>query len=233
MKPNRIVLALAVAILALLPQVGFSQTTSTTPTETGAKPDSAIIFDSPRPLIETGEGIDIAYPNSWGFSAFFSDYGFGGGAYLAHQLGSSITGMLSLDLGTAKGPKEFGLLTEVKINRIFVVPVILSAQYRLFREFLSDNFRPYVTAGAGPVFVITTPAYQEFFSSFGSAQAKLVPGGFLGVGANFGVDKKSTFGANLRYYIIPYPAPGIESTAGVFLTNFNGLFLTVNYGFNF
>jgi hypothetical protein len=232
MKPTRILTFLAVAILALLPRASYSQS-SGKPAEFGGKSDSAIIFESPRPLIDKGEGADAAYPNTWGLSAFFSDYGFGGGVYYSRQLSTSFTGMLSLDLGTAKGPKEFGLATELKINRIFVVPFIFSAQYRLFRELLSDNFRPYLTGGAGPVFVITTPAYKEFFSSFGSVTVKPVAGGFLGVGANFGLDKKSTFGANLRYYFIPYPAPGIESTAGVKLTDFNGLFLTVNYGFNF
>ena len=195
--------------------------------------DSAIIFEPSHPLIEAGEASDVSLPNTWGVSAFFSDYGFGGGAYYSRLISPNWTGVVSLNIGTAKGPKEFGLETEVKINRIFVTPLIASLQYRLLRDLLTDNFRPYVTAGAGPVLVMTTPAYQEFFSAFGSASSKIVPGGFVGVGANFGLDKKSTFGANLRYYIIPYPAPGIESTAGVLLTNFNGLFLTVNYGFNF
>lgn len=232
MNLNRILIILAVAAIVLLPRFSFAQGSST-PAETGGRADSAIIFESPRPLIDKGDAADVTYPNTWGISAFFSDYGFGGGGYYARYIGANITGMVSLDLGTAKGPKEFGLETEVKINRIFVVPVIFSAQYRLLKDMLSDNFRPYITAGAGPVFVITTPAYQEFFSAFGSASIKPVPGGFVGVGANFGLDKKSTFGANLRYYIIPYPGQGIESTAGVFLNNFNGLFLTVNYGFNF
>jgi hypothetical protein len=93
--------------------------------------------------------------------------------------------------------------------------------------------RPYITAGAGPVFILTTPGDQDFIPGLGAAKLKTLPGGFVGAGANFGLDKKSTFGANLRYYIIPYPGKGLESTQNVFLTNFSGLFLSANYGFNF
>jgi len=57
--------------------------------------------------------------------------------------------------------------------------------------------------------------------------------GSFGIGANFGSDPKTTFGASLKYYIIPYRSPGIESTQGNFLTDFSGAALTVSYGFNF
>jgi len=222
----------AAALLIVAPNYVLAQA-GTNAAEVGAKQDSVIIFESPRPLLEKPEEVASSYLNTWGISAFFSDYGFGGGAYYAHSFSQDIRAVLSLDFGTAKGPNEFGLSTEIKINRIFVLPVIASIQYRLFREMISENFKPFITGGVGPVFVLTTPGQDEFFSSFGHSSVKMVPGGFVGVGANFGIDRKSTFGANLRYYIIPYPAPGIESTQGVFLRDLSGLFLTVNYGFNF
>jgi hypothetical protein len=213
----------------------FGQTPTGTGTKNGSTPksDSAIIFESPRPLLEDATVSAISLNNAWGFSAFFSDYGFGAGLFYQRKFGADLSAVLSLDLGSAKGPKEFGFITEIKINNIFVLPLIGSLQYRLFDEILGDNLRPYVTAGAGPVFVLTTPGQDEFFSSFGHPKVSTTFGGFVGAGANFGVDRHSTFGANLRYYIIPYPAPGIESTASVFLTDFNGFFLTVNYAFNF
>jgi hypothetical protein len=220
------------AMLSMLGQPARAQNRGGDRVQPTEQSDTAMIFTSPRPLLEKDEVAINFFQNTWGLSAF-SDYGFGGGLFLGHKFGNELTGLLSFDFGTAKGPKEFGLQTEIKINRIFVLPLILSAQYRLLANVLNENLRPYVTAGAGPVFILTTPGAREFFSAFGDAKIKAIGGGFLGFGANFGIDKHSTFGANLRYYIIPYPAPGLESTQGVFLTDFNGLFLTINYGFNF
>ena len=96
--------------------------------------------------------------------------------FFGHAFSPDITGVLTADIGTAKGSREFDILTNNKINRIFVVPIVASVQYRLFRYGLSDNLRPYVTAGAGPAIVMTTPAQTEFFSAFGQATSKVVPG---------------------------------------------------------
>jgi hypothetical protein len=228
-------MGMAIVVLLLLASSAVAQTPTgtTTPSEPTVKSDSAIIFESPRPLIENSSTTLVSLNNVWGFSAFFSDYGFGAGAFYQRKFGGDLSAVLSLDFGSAKGPKEFGFIDQIKINNIFVLPLIASLQYRLLGTTLGENLRPYVTAGAGPVFVLTTPGADEFFASFGHATLKTVYGGFIGAGANFGVDRHSTFGANLRYYIIPYPSPGVESTAGVFLNNFNGFFLTVTYGFNF
>ena len=218
-----------VAALALSLIIGFS--TNAEAQMTAPTADTTMVFEPAQPLIQTEQQQIQMYPNSWGFDASFSDYGFGGGLYMNHRFNTDLTGGLSVDVGTAKGSREFGE-DDTKINRIFVIPVMLNGQYRLFSQSLTENLRPYVTAGAGPVVVMTTPYAKEYFSAFGSASAKVVPGGFVGAGANFGVDKKTSFGASIRYFIIPYPG-AIQSTATQSLTDLSGLFLTVNYGFKF
>jgi len=226
------VLSVATLLLSYSPLFAQSPTGTATPSVPSSS-DSVIIFESPRPLFESKEMTSAQLNNVWGLSAFFSDYGFGGGAFIQHKFGEDLSALVSVDFGTAKGPNEYAFIDEIKINDIFVIPLVLSLQYRILDDLLSENLRPYLTAGAGGVFVMTTPSTDNFFPSFGSAKIKVVPGGFAGLGANFGIDRHSTFGANLRYYFIPYPPPGVESTANTFLTNFNGMFLTVNYGFNF
>ena len=206
--------------------------TPISPRTPSSSSDTAIIFQPSQPLIKSSQELAKEYPNTWGFDASFSDYGFGGGLFLGHSFNPDLLGLISAEIGTAAGSREFDLIQLNKINRIFVIPVMAAAQYRVFRSGLSDNLRPYLSAGAGPVIVMTTPYNQDFFSAFGSAAAKVVPGGFIGLGANFGTDPKSTFGASLRYFIIPYPG-GVQSTTTESLPNFNGLFLTVSYGFNF
>jgi hypothetical protein len=194
--------------------------------------DTAIIFQPTQPLITTQEELAREYPNNWGFSISFSDYGFAGGMFLGHSFSQDLTGLFTFDFGTAKGSQEVDFLEDNQVNRVFVLPLMLSLQYRLFRNGLSDNLRPYISAGAGPVVAMTTPDNENFFSAFGDGYSKIVPGGFVGVGANFGTDPKSNFGASIRYFIIPYPG-SLESTTTESLTSFSGLYLSVVYGFNF
>ncbi len=194
--------------------------------------DTAIIFEPSQPLIKSSEEVGRDYPYSWGFDASFSDYGFGGGLFLSRTLGQDFTASLSFDLGTAKGSHEFDLVQQDKINDIYVIPLMASVEYRLFRNGLSENLRPFAAVGVGPVVAMSSPSTTDFFPNFGQAQAKIIPGGFLGLGAKFGTDPKSNFGASIRYFIIPYPG-SIQSTATQSLTNLSGLFITVSYGYNF
>jgi hypothetical protein len=194
--------------------------------------DTAIIFQPTHPLITTQEELAHEYPNSWGFSVSFSDYGFAGGMFLGHSFNQDLTGLFTFDFGTAEGSQEVDFLEDNQVNRVFVLPLMLSLQYRVFRSGLSDNLRPYITAGAGPVVAMATPDNESFFTAFGDGYSKIVPGGFVGVGANFGTDTKSCFGASIRYFIIPYPG-SLESTTTESLTSFSGLYISVVYGFNF
>lgn len=229
-KLGFVVAIVMLAVQAFLPAVQAQ--TPISPAKPASGSDTAMIFQPTQPLIRTQQELAAQNPNTWGFTASFSDYGFGGGMFLGHNFSPDITGLVSVDFGTAEGPREFSLLDVNKVNRIFVIPVMANMQYRLFRSGLSDNLRPYVSAGAGPVIAMTTPYQQDFFSAFGNAKAKVVPGGFVGVGANFGTDTKTNFGASLRYFIIPYPG-SLESTTTESLTNLSALFLSVSYGMNF
>ena len=167
--------------------------------------DTAIIFQPTHPLITTQEELAHEYPNSWGFSVSFSDYGFAGGMFLGHSFSQDLTGLFTFDFGTAEGSQEVDFLEDNQVNRVFVLPLMLSLQYRVFRSGLSDNLRPYVTAGAGPVVAMATPDNENFFSAFGDGYSKIVPGGFVGVGANFGTDRRAI--SERAFVILLFPIP--------------------------
>ncbi len=199
----------------------------------GAKAaDTAMIFVSPRPLIDESTLQNSTLLNSWGFDGFFNDFGFGLGVYYRHVFNEALSVHTGFDFGTAKGPNELGLYGEVKINRIFVMPLMANLEYRVLQSALGIGFRPYVSAGAGPVFVMTTDGQKDFFPALGDPITHVTYGMNFGVGAYFGSDPKTTFGASFKYYIIPY-SRGVESTSGVFLNDFSGASLNVSYGFNF
>lgn len=121
-------------------------------------------------------------------------------------------------------------VTVNKKNRIFLLPLNFGLQQRLFEHSITENLRPYINFGAGPSLVLTTPYEKEFFSSFGSAQAKYTLGGYVGLGANFGTDKSNLLGINLRYYVIHFFNDGVESLFGKFQKNLGGFYLTINLG---
>lgn len=126
-----------------------------------------------------------------------------------------------------------------KLNRLLMMPLMVSVQYRLFKDDIADNFRPFITAGLGPTMIYVSPyaTYDstnfpqeiDFFTSLKYGRMRYTLGGFLGAGAYFGMDKGTITGLNVRYVWAPYPS-GIEVMQGGFMKNFGGLFITLTFG---
>ncbi len=180
----------------------------------------------------------IIFPdNAFGLDIMFSEGGFGLGTFYRHRITNKITVFADLSGSEAKDEKEFEYVdyfgntyTIGKKNRVYLFPFNFGAQYRLFEKVIYDNLRPYLNLGIGPSMVLTTPYDKEFFSAFGDAKVRLTAGGYFGLGANFGLDKNSLVGINLRYYIIHFFDKGVESLAGRFKNNLGGFYLTINVG---
>ena len=175
--------------------------------------------------------------NAFGMDLIFSEGGFGLGAFYRRSVSDNITLFSDFSISEAKDPQEFTYVdyygntyTPDKVNRAFMLPVNFGMQYRLFENVIFDNLRPYINAGIGPSIVVITPYDKEFFSSFGKAQARYTLGGYIGIGANFGLDKSSLAGLNLRYYIIHFFNQGIEIMSGRLENDLGGVFITLNIG---
>ncbi len=176
-------------------------------------------------------------PNAWGIDLMFSEGGFGLGGFYRKDVASNLTLFTDFSFSEAKDEKEVEYIdywgqTHVfgKKNRIFLMPLLLGSQYRLFTESLTENLRPYLNFAIGPTLVLTTPYSKEFFSSFGYAQAKYTLGGYIGFGANFGSDKEHLIGINIRYYHVQFFNGGVEGLEGRFKKHLGGIFLTINIG---
>ena len=198
-----------------------------------------IIFDDPNQKKEgtllTEEDLQQKR-NGWGIDLMISDDGFGFGAFYHHEFSDIITGTFSTSFSEAKDAREFeyytywgDVVSPNKLNRIFRTPMFFGIQYRLFKETIADNFRPFLNLGAGPVFIYTTPYEHEWFKSFGYGHPYWTYGGFFGMGAHFGFDRGTILGVNFRYYIIPLPE-GIQGVYQGPKLNANGFFITLNFG---
>jgi hypothetical protein len=176
--------------------------------------------------------------NALGLDIMFSEGGFGLGGFYRRQFSDKLTGFVDISISEAKDEREIEYYdyytnqtyTVGKKNRVFLIPVNFGMQYRIFENVIYDNLRPYLNAGVGPTMVMTTPYSKEFFNAFGDARLKLAAGGYFGLGANFGLDKSSLIGINVRYYIIQFFDEGVESLTGKFHKTLGGFFLTINLG---
>ncbi len=203
-------------------------------------PDTSIVFQSPNGDALQPSPASALY-NAYGMDILLSNSGLGLGAFYRHQYTRDIYGTVALSISEAKDDNEVEYVdfygqTYVpgKINRFLLVPLHVGVQYRLFADEIVDNFRPYVNAGMGPTLVFSTPYDKEFFSSLGYGQAHYTLGGYIGLGAFFGIDKDNLSGVNIRYYFIPFAKglPSMQDELGNIITkkDFGGFFITLNFG---
>jgi hypothetical protein len=180
---------------------------------------------------------EVFPPRSFGVDIMFSEGGFGLGSFYRYNLSQTLTLFSDISISEAKDPNEVQYVdyygntyTPNKINRVFLVPLNFGIQQRLFENVITDNLRPYINFGIGPAMVVTTPYDKEYFSAFSKAHALYTIGGYIGIGANFGLDKNSLVGINIRYYEIKFFNQGVESLYDQYQKSLGGIFLTINLG---
>lgn len=174
--------------------------------------------------------------SAMGIDLLVSNGGFGLGTFYRRAYSEDLAAFLDLSFSEAKDDEEkdfvdyYGrLVTPGKVNRFLVIPLFAGVQRRLFREEIVDNFRPFVSAAAGPVMLYVFPADEEFFTGIGHGHPVYTAGGYLGVGAYFGSERSNLMGLHLRYYVIPYPA-GLESMQNVVKKQFGGFYIALSFG---
>lgn len=216
--------------------------------------DSTIIFTPSNPdVIQKSTYQPLR--DAWGVDILISNNGFGGGVFYRHEYTDELSGFISFAISDVKDDSEVEFFNQYtgrsfvpgKINRMMLFPLTIGAQYRLFKDDIVDNFRPYVSIGVGPSMVFVSPYsttrqiegpdgsrltltdQMEFFSSLKYGKAHYTLGGYIGAGAYFGLDKGTLSGISIRYYIVPFSS-GIESMNNVFIKTFGGFYITLNFG---
>ncbi|HTP13420.1 MAG TPA: hypothetical protein VMM37_07305 [Bacteroidota bacterium] len=228
--------------------------TSLSPAQTKTGRDSTIVFQPIDQNLVAQSGYTPLL-NAWGFDLLISNNGFGAGVFLRHEYTDEIAGFINFAISDVKDENEVeyynwwtGQSTVPnKVNRLLYMPLVAGIQYRLFKDDIVDNFRPYVTAGVGPTMVFVAPyatpqvvdlgggsstvQYNQidFFSSLKYGRFKYTVGGYIGAGAYFGLDKGTLSGINVRYYFSPFPA-GIEVMTNSAMKTFGGFYITLNFG---
>jgi outer membrane protein W len=176
--------------------------------------------------------------NNWSINVLFSDNGFAAGSQIFKQFSPDVSGFAGIFFSGAKDDREFEVYdifgnsyVPYKINRMFMIPINLGIQFRMFRDDVTDDLRPHINFGISPTAIIYTPYDESFFSSFGHARAKYTVGVFASAGLDYLTSKRSSLNMDVRYYYTMLPGKGIESLQDKEKRYFGGLYLVFSYNF--
>ena len=206
--------------------------------EYGNVPDSMIVFSSPRPLL-TDNAETIKYSSFWSIELLFSGNGFGGGASYSSHLSPTLSMNAHLGITGNRNSDELEYIDPFtgrtfipnKVNRLFSFPLTIGLQKRLFRESLSESFRPFIGAGLGYSMILQVPYDQNGIEPGRSTLAHGRPAGYLSLGSAFGSEGRTSLSALIRYYYIPFGGNGIESINDLPMKDFGGLFIALGIAF--
>jgi hypothetical protein len=246
MRRRSIVILIALFLGASLPSLCLAQEYP--------RRDSSLVFTPSNPNLIQKASYE-PFRNAWGVDIMLSNNGFGAGGFYRHEFSDVLSGFAQVAISDVKDDGEVEYFdqytgqsyTPGKINRLLLVPITFGMQYRLFKDDIVDNFRPYVSAGLGPSLIFVAPystpttltapdgtpyvTYDQidFFTSLKKGQFRYTLGGYIGAGAYFGAETGTLTGISMRYYYVPYQ-PGIESMQGTRIKRFGGFFITLNFG---
>ena len=215
------------------------------------RPDTTIIFTPSNPNLILMKSYRPMV-KAWGLDILMSNNGFGLGFFYRYEFTDEVSLLMNFAVSDVKDDAEFeqydyygNSFIPGKKNRLLLMPLIASVQYRLFKDDIVDNFRPFVSAGLGPTMVFVAPytydqvqydlygnPYKEkmdFFTSLKYGKLRYTVGGFVGIGAYFGMEKGTITGLSIKYFLAPFPN-GIEVMEGGYIRNFGGLFITLTFG---
>jgi hypothetical protein len=215
-----------------------------------SQPDTSVIFEpASHGLMQPPASPSLM--SSWGLDIAFSDNGFGLGGFRRWEVSDAVAWNVSLMISGAKDPTEVeyydywgNSYTPNKKNRLLMIPLHASVQYRLFKDDITESFRPYLTAGMGPTMMFISPYATntvdpatgderqdqiDFFSSLKKGTLRYTLGGFIGVGASFGMGKNTLGGISVHYLLARFPE-SIEVLEGRSLRDFSSIVLMLHFG---
>jgi hypothetical protein len=208
--------------------------------------DSLITFESPRSLI-FDKTHSLLKTSAIGLDLDFSYFGFGAGIFWQKNIAEDWDLISDFTFSNVKNSDEFEpyyqnineFYTVGKINRVYMFPLTVGIKKFLFSDELSDSFRPYLTLGGGPTFVLSTPYTRNriedapkvsFFDSFSDMDWMTRFGFYIGVGSEFQPNADFYSAINIRYYYVHYGGNGIASMANDPMKSFQSIFLNLSIG---
>ena len=223
--------------------------------------DTTIVFTPSDPNLIRSENYN-PLTHAWGIDILTSNNGFGVGTFYRYEISDEFSFIMNFAISDVKDDAEFEQYDYAydyysdyysvqsyvpgKKNRLLLLPLHACVQYRLFKDDIVDNFRPFIMAGLGPTMIFVSPYANyttntngnvvehktepiDFFTSLKYGKMRYTVGGFIGVGVNFGMEKGTITSLSVKYLLAPFP-DGIEVMQGGYMKNFGGFFISLAFG---
>ena len=201
--------------------------------------DTTQTFSSPLSLTEI-KSAATSYRNSWGIDLILSEHGFGCGPVFSFGLNKYTSLYSTFFISGARNTDEYQqwdydrqeYRIPNKVNRLFQMPVTAGLKFYPNIGSLTSTFRPYISAGGGFAWILSTPYNREFFNAFHHSTSYIRPAASLALCADFGIGK-SLMSLEIKYYTIPFGGDGLESIRNHPLKDFGGLQLGLVLGMKY
>jgi hypothetical protein len=92
-----------------------------------------------------------------------------------------------------------------KQNNVYLFDLMMTVKKRMFRQDLSDDFRPFLSIAAGPIYGMNFPEASTNYSGYKKKdEYRWTFGGFIGAGIDFGVKSNHLVSLRAQYRIMPF-----------------------------
>ena len=166
------------------------------------------------------DSLDALYGSGLGFEVVVTNSGFGLGGYYSQSLDPSNSFIAEFSIGSEKSEREvkfIGIPNYIpdKANYFLRVPIRMGLQRRLWKEYIEDNFRPYMQFAFGPTLGWQYPYFDDDngngtfdedderrYDGLGSifkGDFRFGIGGTIGIGAYFGENTRLSQGVRIAY----------------------------------
>ena len=160
--------------------------------------------------LETEEGFN----EQAGIALTMAESGSGVGGFYSLSVFKDIQLGAGLDVYFIRDSKEISVpisytsqypiyVTLNKVNNVYLFDLTVFFKYRMFVNTMDESFRPFISAGAGPIYGINYPEVE--FAPEKKDEFAWAMGGVIGIGADINVSGPKAFlGIKAQYRFIPF-----------------------------
>lgn len=158
-------------------------------------------------LIEISTLRAFSQTDVYGVNGALLNYGGGGSFQYQWPLKEHLTATLDFSLIYLDFDNPFLPFYKSTYRRsdVMLAPFFLGLRRNVLHNNFDESILPYVQIGAGPIAGFNFPYGYGFWQTLEHTAVTWTVGGFIGLGANFGLSKKYVGGVDVRYNIMPFP----------------------------
>jgi len=173
-----------------------------------------------------------------GVSIVQTDRGTGAGLFYEWSLNASNRIGVSSNLLVVRGKNDYPIydpLTGYTFERydkkrLTLMPILATYKHPLFTDKIANNFRPFLSASAGPILSFDPPNVPDFAERMKNISVGATFGARIGAGLDFLYAMGTIISVNIGYEFIEFQKPLDGSDTYDGLANYSGITIAIGVG---